>query len=197
MLAGQNDDLFLKMSARQIVKKVCQALALLLTFPYALACGFGRFHAFYTIFAHMHALYPGIPGNFLRAAFYRMTLRECSQDTTISFGTFFVHPDTAVGGYVSIGSFCVIGRVSIGESTQIASHVEITSGRHQHERDAQGQLIGSTHGHVVIGPRCWIGASSIVMEDVGEGSTIGAGAVVVKPIPAGVVAVGNPAKVIR
>jgi acetyltransferase-like isoleucine patch superfamily enzyme len=35
------------------------------------------------------------------------------------------------------------------------------------------------------------------MAPVGAGTTIGAGAVVVNEIPAGVVAVGNPARVIR
>jgi maltose O-acetyltransferase len=50
---------------------------------------------------------------------------------------------------------------------------------------------------VVIGPDCWIGSSAIVMANVGSGTTIGAGSVVVKDIPAGVVAAGNPARIIR
>ena len=44
---------------------------------------------------------------------------------------------------------------------------------------------------------CWIGASSIIMADVGAQSTIGAGSVVVKDIPAHVVAVGVPAKAVK
>ncbi len=133
----------------------------------------------------------------MRAAFYRLTLRQCSQDVNIAFGTFFVLPDAVVEEFVSIGSYCVIGRCRIGAWTQIASHVEITSGRHQHERDSDGQLSGSTHALVDIGTRCWIGASAIVMADVGDGATVGAGAVVVKDIAARVVAVGNPARPIR
>jgi serine acetyltransferase len=35
------------------------------------------------------------------------------------------------------------------------------------------------------------------MADVGDGVTVGAGAVVVKPLPDGVVAVGNPARVLE
>jgi virginiamycin A acetyltransferase len=151
----------------------------------------------YTIFAHSFSQFPGAPGNLLRAAFYKWSLRKCSLDTNIAFGTFFVTPDTEVAEFVSIGSYCVIGRCRIGAWTQIASHVEVTSGRHQHDRDAAGQLSDAIHGEVEIGSRCWIGASAIVMANVGDGSTIGAGAVVVKDIPPGAVAVGNPARVIR
>jgi len=50
---------------------------------------------------------------------------------------------------------------------------------------------------VAIGADCWIGAAAVIMADIGEGTTIGAGSVVTKPIPAGVVAVGSPARVIR
>ena len=170
---------------------------MVLTCPSAAVCGFGRLPAIYTVFAHSYAQLPGAPGNFFRAAFYHWTLRRCSLDTNISFGTFFVTPDTVVEEFVSIGSYCVVGRCRIGAWTQIASHVEIVSGRRQHERDSEGRLGDAIHGEVAIGSHCWIGASAIVMADVGDGSTIGAGAVVVKDIPAGVTAVGNPARVIR
>jgi acetyltransferase-like isoleucine patch superfamily enzyme len=48
-----------------------------------------------------------------------------------------------------------------------------------------------------IGQDCWLGAGAIVMAPVGARTTIGAGAVVVQPVEAGVVAVGNPARVIK
>ena len=86
---------------------------------------------------------------------------------------------------------------SIGEWTQISSHVEIPSGRNQHQRDASGNLVDSIDEGVRIGARCWIGASAVVLADIGDHTTIGAGAVVVKSIPPQSVAVGNPAKVIR
>ena len=50
---------------------------------------------------------------------------------------------------------------------------------------------------VEIGANCWIGAAAIVMATVGEASTVGAGAVVTKEIPPRVIAVGNPARVLR
>jgi len=69
-----------------------------------------------------------------------------------------------------------------------------------HLRDEDGNILGSESGErevITIGANCWIGSSAVIMADVGEGTTIGAGAVVTKPIPAGVVAVGVPARVIK
>ena len=50
-----------------------------------------------------------------------------------------------------------------------------------------------------IGNNVWIGAGAVVLPGVtiGDNSVIGAGSVVTKDIPAGVVAVGNPCRVIR
>jgi virginiamycin A acetyltransferase len=166
-------------------------------FPVALLCGFGRISALYIFFAQTFALAPGVPGNFLRSAFYKYVLQDCSSDTTIAFGTFFSRCDASVGSNVSIGSYCVIGRARIGARTQISSHVEIPSGRHEHARDDHGRLFSSVDCEVCIGEDCWIGASAIVLANVGAGTTVGAGSVVVKELPARVVAVGNPARVIR
>ena len=183
------------MNARLILKRVVQSLFVAATFPAALTCGFGRFRPMYTLWAQSYATLPGFLGNFARAAFYRFTLEKCSLDVTIAYGTFFAHPEASVEPFVSIGSYCVIGRAHIGARTQIASHVQITSGRHQHSRDSGGALASTQLSHVTLGRDCWIGASAIVMADVGDGSTIGAGAVVVREITAGVTAVGNPARV--
>ncbi|POB65431.1 galactoside O-acetyltransferase, partial [Vibrio vulnificus] len=52
---------------------------------------------------------------------------------------------------------------------------------------------------VHIKDNVWIGANSVVLPGVtiGENSVIGAGSVVTKDIPANVVAVGNPCRVLR
>ena len=185
------------LSARLVLKRMAQTVALAAVFPSALLCGFGRIERLFTLFAHFQALLPGFIGDFCRAAFYKLTLQRCSIDTTIAFGTFFSRRTACVGPFVSIGAFCVIGCARIGARTQIASHVEIPGGRHGHERDAQGRLSTLADEEVVIGTDCWVGSSAIVMANVGSGTTIGAGSVVVKEIPAGVVAAGNPAKVIQ
>jgi acetyltransferase-like isoleucine patch superfamily enzyme len=185
------------MSLRRAVKRIAQAASLAIVFPSALICGFGHAAWLYELFAHQYALVPGFIGNFLRAAFYRLTLRDCSIDVTVMFGSFFSRRDASVGQYVSIGASCIIGRARIGPRTQIASLVQIPSGRHAHARDSEGRLLGSVDNEVVIGPDCWVGSSAVVMANVGAGTTVGAGSVVVKDIPAGVVAAGNPARIIR
>lgn len=52
---------------------------------------------------------------------------------------------------------------------------------------------------VHIGKNCWIGADALIMPGItiGDNSVIGAGSVVTKDIPANVVAVGNPCRVLR
>ncbi|HHU55607.1 MAG TPA: sugar O-acetyltransferase [Acholeplasmataceae bacterium] len=52
---------------------------------------------------------------------------------------------------------------------------------------------------VRIGRNCWIGAGAIILPGVtiGDNTVIGAGSIVTKDIPANVVAVGNPCRVLR
>jgi acetyltransferase-like isoleucine patch superfamily enzyme len=185
---------------REVLKQAIRAASLIVTFPLAALAGFGRIHAGFQIGVQICAQIPGLPGDYLRVAFCRWTLELCAPDCRISFGTLFSQPEAEIGRRVYIGAYCLIGRARIGAGSQIASHVQILSGRHQHVRDAQSGLTGAEEGvfeQVVIGESCWIGAGAIVMANIGPGTTVGAGAVVTRELPAGVVAVGNPAKVIR
>jgi acetyltransferase-like isoleucine patch superfamily enzyme len=52
---------------------------------------------------------------------------------------------------------------------------------------------------ITIGNKVWIGGNVTILPGVtiGDEAVIGAGSVVTKDIPAGVVAVGNPCKVLR
>ncbi len=116
----------------------------------------------------------------------------------ISFGTFFAHSEARVGARVYIGSYCIMGKATIGEGTQVASAVQVLSGQHQHIRDASGAFHeAGDFKNVTVGADCWLGAGAIVMADVGARTTIGAASVVTRPIPSDSVAVGSPARVIR
>ncbi len=181
-------------------KNSSNLVALMVVAPLAAMAGFGRFTGTFRFGAQFCSLIPGLPGDYIRVAYYRLTLKSCSLDSRISFGSFFAHPDTVIGSKVYIGAYCVLGKCMIGDRTQIASHVQVLSGRYQHERDATGQIGSAAAGEftpVNIGADCWIGASSIIMNSVGSETTIGGGAVVVRSIEPRVVAVGNPARVIR
>lgn len=52
---------------------------------------------------------------------------------------------------------------------------------------------------VHIGKNCWIGAGAVILPGVtiGDNTVVGAGSVVTKDLPSGVVAVGNPCRVLR
>lgn len=185
---------------RRLLKRTLLGICLMVVWPTALLTAFGRWESAYGFFATAYALLPGLPGDYLRIAFYNLTLIECSLSSRIQFGSFFAHPQAKVEPRVYIGSYCVLGKATIGENTQIASGVQILSGRHQHSRDESGQISGSDRGaftEITIGHDCWIGGGALVMADVGDGTTIGAGSVVSRAIPPGSVAVGNPARVIR
>ena len=173
---------------------------LVLVLPLALLSGFGRIEAIFVFFAQLLALAPGLPGDYLRAGYYRLTLTEAPLSSRIQFGSFFAHSQARLAEHVYIGSNCILGHTEIGERTHIASGVQIPSGRRQHPRSADGAIRGAEQGAfttVIVGRDCWIGAGAIVMADVGAGCTIGAGSVVTKPIPAGCVAVGSPARILE
>jgi virginiamycin A acetyltransferase len=187
-------------------KRAIQGCFLLYALPAALLCGLGRIEILYAFFAQAFAILPGFIGSFSRAAFYKLTLDDCSIDVVIGLGSYFSRSSAIVGPNVSIGGYCIIGEAHIGARSQISSHVEIPGGRTQHVRDASGRLSDTiksakgapdARGMLTIGEDCWIGASAIVMANVGAQSTIGAGSVVVRDIPSGVVAVGSPAKPIK
>jgi acetyltransferase-like isoleucine patch superfamily enzyme len=182
------------------LKMVATGLALACMLPAAVVTGFGRVSTIFQLFAQATAMLPGKPGDYLRVAYYFLTLRKATVSMRVSFGTFFAHSAATIGKGVYIGAYCVLGACSIGDRTQIATHVQILSGARQHGRDGHGHILGaeeSTFLPTSVGADCWLGASAIVMADVGPRTTIGAGAVVTRPIPADVVAVGNPARVIR
>lgn len=185
---------------RPLLKSILNGICICAVLPSALTAGFGRADAVFHFWAQLIALAPGLPGDYLRGAFYKLTLEECCLECRISFGTFFSHSQARVGKLVYIGSNSTIGRARIGERTQIASGVQVLSGRRQHSRGKDGDIMSADHAAfetVEIGPDCWIGAGAIIAAPIGARTTIGAGAVVVSPIPSGVVAVGNPARVIK
>ncbi|MCC3158375.1 sugar O-acetyltransferase [Hymenobacter sp. 15J16-1T3B] len=88
--------------------------------------------------------------------------------------------------------------VTIGDDVFIAPNVVLSTAGHPVEpgpRTAGWEFARP----IVIGDRAWLGAGVIVLPGVriGAGSTIGAGSVVTRDIPAGVVAAGNPCRVLR
>ncbi len=89
--------------------------------------------------------------------------------------------------------------ISIGDYTMIGPNVTIATAGHPILPELRDDKQLQYNQPVSIGRNCWLGAGVIVLPGVtiGENSVIGAGSVVTKDIPAGVVAVGNPCRVLR
>jgi len=138
-------------------------------------------------------------GGKVRKYFYRYTLQSVGKSVNFVFGCNFSYRNVSVGDHVRIGYGTCVGLVDIGDDTLIGPYCCLLSGGRMHGTERTDILIRLQHGHlerITIGRDCWLGANVVVMADVGEGSVIGSGAVVTKPIPPWSVAVGNPAKVI-
>ena len=91
-----------------------------------------------------------------------------------------------------------VGRITIGDDVQIGPNVQLLTATHPIEPEPRrAKWEGSRP--ITIGNNVWLGGGVIVCPGVsiGENTVVGAGAVVVRDLPANVVAVGNPARVIR
>ncbi|MFF8031138.1 MULTISPECIES: sugar O-acetyltransferase [unclassified Streptomyces] len=91
-----------------------------------------------------------------------------------------------------------VARITIGEDCQIGPNVQLLTPTHPVEpRPRRDKLEAALP--ITIGDNVWLGGGVIVCPGVsiGDDSVIGAGAVVTKDVPAGVVAVGNPARPVR
>jgi acetyltransferase-like isoleucine patch superfamily enzyme len=99
----------------------------------------------------------------------------------------FINYGTSISAYesIKIGSHCHLG------------HYSLILDNNEHDSQFHGMLPASKP--VVVEDHVWIGSRVTILPGVriGQHSTIGAGSVVTKSIPAFSVAVGNPARVVR
>ena len=109
---------------------------------------------------------------------------------------------TNPGGKIVIGDRCGFSGVSIVSSVSVEIGDDVMCG--------SNVIIGDRNDHediypdwqpqsVKIGNRVWIGMNVTIMRGVsiGDGSIVGAGSIVTKDIPSGVIAAGNPCRVIQ
>lgn len=117
------------------------------------------------------------------------------------------------GQHISIGRNCFINvnavfldcnTITIGDNTLIGPNAQIYTP--SHPLKASERFTGNADfpfhtsaKPVVIGSNVWIGGNVVILPGVtiGDGTTIGAGSVVTEDIPANVLALGQPCRVIR
>ena len=138
----------------------------------------------------------------LRRALLERLLGSVGEGTVIR-PPFFVD----YGSNVRIGARCFanfgltaldVVAITIGDDVQFGPHVQLLTPTHPVEpepRRAQWEAARP----ITIGDNVWLGGGVVVCPGVtiGEDTVVGAGAVVTRDLPAGVVAVGNPARVVR
>lgn len=100
-----------------------------------------------------------------------------------------------VGAYLS-GE----GGLHLGQDVLIGAHAKLLSAGHQIDGgDVVIARNAITRARIVVEDGAWIGAGAIVLEGVriGRGAVVAAGAVVRQDVPAGMIAAGIPARLIR
>lgn len=87
-----------------------------------------------------------------------------------------------------------VWHIEIGDDVTLAPRVAILA----HDASTKRSLGYTRIGKVKIGSRVFVGAGSIILPGVtvGDDVVIGAGSVVSRSIPGGVLAVGNPARIV-
>lgn len=116
-----------------------------------------------------------------------------------------------LGDAVFINFDCIFldgADIRIGDGTAIGPRVQFLTAGHPVDPlartrfdESTGERVGAycVNRPISVGRDCWIGAGAAILGGVtiGDGTTIGAGSIVTRDMPAGVVAAGNPCRVMR
>ena len=111
------------------------------------------------------------------------------------------------GTHISMGARCFanyglvaldVCAITIGDDVQFGPNVQLLTPTHPVEPGPRRDK-WEAGAPITIGDNVWVGGGAIVLAGVsiGDNTIVGAGAVVTRDLPADVVAVGNPARVIR
>jgi maltose O-acetyltransferase len=138
----------------------------------------------------------------LRRRLLEALLGSVGEDTEIR-PPFFVD----YGSHIRIGARCFanfglvaldVAPITIGDDVQIGPNVQLLTPTHPVEAQPRRDKWEAAEP-ITIGDNVWLGGGAIVLPGVsiGDNTVVGAGAVVTRDLPADVVALGNPARVVR
>lgn len=136
----------------------------------------------------------------IRRLFAELTGRRVDESFTL-FPPFYTDcgKNITVGKNVFINSCCCFqdqGGIFIGDGSLVGHCVVIATINHDPDPSRRGDEYIKP---VVIGKNVWIGSHATILPGVtvGDGAIVAAGAVVTKDVPAGAVAGGVPARIIK
>jgi maltose O-acetyltransferase len=101
--------------------------------------------------------------------------------------------------FVNVGAvFLDVAPITIGDDVQIGPNVQFLTPTHPLDAELRRAKWEAAEP-IAVADNVWLGGGVVVLPGVtiGENTVVGAGAVVSKDLPPNVVAVGNPARVIR
>lgn len=108
-----------------------------------------------------------------------------------------------IGAKATVGPFCAVwggteAWTRIGTAALLAPGVTVVAGNHRIDGAGPIRDTGFDEHDATIGDGAWIGAhATIIGCHVGSNAVVGAGSVVTEDIPAGAIAAGSPARVLR
>jgi acetyltransferase-like isoleucine patch superfamily enzyme len=105
-----------------------------------------------------------------------------------------------VGRNVFVNQACIlndIGGIEIGDDVMLGPRVSLLTAGHPVDPDRRRRQVVAAP--IVIERNVWVGAGATILQGVrvGSDSVVGAGAVVTRDVPAGTLAAGVPARVLR
>lgn len=109
----------------------------------------------------------------------------------------------AIGDGTYVGPHAILGAgggIRIGREVTMGAYVQLLAENHGFaDPNLPINEQGVTRRGIAVEDGCWLGNGVIVLDGVriGKGAVVGAGSVVTRDLPAGAVAVGNPARVVR
>ena len=139
-----------------------------------------------------------IPLWWLRRICYWMMGIKVGRGSAMNMRQYLLGPGIfKIGEFTHINPSCLLdyrGGIEIGNSVSISHRVMLITGGH----DVQSCDFREEHRPIKIGDHVWIGAGATILKgvEIGEGSVVAAGAVVVKNVPPFSIVAGVPARVI-
>ena len=145
--------------------------------------------------------FPFLFGQKIRYFYYKATLSHLGEEVIFKYGSFCQYPTAKIGNRVLIGLYNALGEVDMGDDIMTGGFVNFISGTNQHSFEDETQTIRKQkaigRSTITIGSDVWIGSNAVITSSIGNRCVVGAGSVIVKPVPDQSIYAGNPAKLIR